>query len=193
MGTKRPERENVEQAIFHNPKRHAFEIAEALGLTDTMGYDRAVDYVRQVKRSMKSKGQITLGNFAPDEKRLQDIETLFNYRQGRMSSKAAYMLLLLNCYYRLRSEDDSVHIRAIDDTYEKNAGLEEPLPMPVAIQICEAALAQYMLTKDEKRNTAARRKGLPGAGLNYTDPHFIEKLEISEDELPLMKSITPST
>ena len=189
MGNKRPERETVEQALLLNSKRHAYEIAEEIGLTDTMGYDKAIAYVRQVKKSMKSKGQITLGHFAPDHERLQDIETLFKHRKGAMSPKTAYMILMLNCYYRLRSEDDSIHMGAIDDTYKKNAELKEPLPMLVAIQLCEAALAQYMQSIDEEKITAAMRKGLPGAGLNYTDPRFIEKLEITEDELPLKKSI----
>ena len=58
MGNRRPERETVEQALLQNPKRHAYEIAEDIGITDIMGYDKAVDYVRQVKKSMKKKGQI---------------------------------------------------------------------------------------------------------------------------------------
>ena len=192
MGNKRSEREAVEQALLHNAKRHAYEIAEEIGLTETMGYDKAVAYVRQVKKSMRNKGQITLGHFASDHERLQDIEALFENRNGTMSSKAAYILLMLNCYYRLRSEDDTIHIGAIEDTYQKNEMLEEPFPMAVAIKICEAALAQYMLSIDESRNTTAIRRGLPGAGLNYADARFIEKLEITEDEIPLMKSIDTS-
>lgn len=191
MGNKRPERATVEQALLQNPKRHAYEIAEEIGITDTMGYDKAVEYVRQVKRSMKQKGQITMGNFSTDQERLQDIETLFDIRKGVMSFKAAGMLLLLNCYYRLRSEDDSIHMGAIDDTYQKNAQLETPLPMYAAIRTCEIALEQYKRSIDDNRNALARRKGLPGAGLNYTDINFTERLEVTEDELPYMKSIKP--
>lgn len=189
MGNRRPERDLVEQALLQNHKRHAYEIADEIGITETMGYDKAVAYVKSVKKSMRDKGQITFGHFASDHERLQDIETLFENRQGVMSSKAAYMLLLLNCYYRLRSEDDSIHMGAIDDTYRKNAQLEEPLPMYTAIHICEIALAQYKQSIDEKRNASAQKRGLPGAGLNYTDPRFIEKLEITADEFALMKSI----
>lgn len=98
-------------------------------------------------------------------------------------------MLLLNCYYRLRSEDDDIHLMAIDDTYEKNAYLEIPLHMSDAIKLCEVALAQYVNSKDEQKNEAAKRKGYPGAGLNYTDERFIAKLEITEEELQHMESI----
>lgn len=180
----------VEQALLQNPKRHAYEIAEEIGLSETMGYDKAVDYIRRVKKSMRSKGEITIGQFAPDHERLQDIETLFHHRNGAMSSKAAYMLLMLNCYYRLRSEDDTIHMGAIDDTYRKNEQLDEPIPMYTAIQICNIALEHYTRSNDPERNAAARKKGFPSAGLNYSDFSFIEKLEITDDELSLMKSIS---
>ena len=98
-------------------------------------------------------------------------------------------MLLLNCYYRFRSKDDTIHMRAIDDTYEKNAQLAEPFPMSDAIEICNAALAQYMQSIDEERNEAQRRKGFPGAGLNYTDESFIETLAITGAELEEMISI----
>lgn len=191
MGNRRPERETVEQALLQNPKRHAYEIAEDIGITDIMGYDKAVDYVRQVKKSMKKKGQITPGHFAEDHERLQDIETLFEIRDGSFSYKAAFTILLLNCYYRLRSEDDNIHMGAIDDTYEKNNCLTDHMPMYAAIKICEVALEYYKRSINDNLNATARKKGLPNAGLNYTDERFIEKLEITPDELLLMKSIAP--
>lgn len=190
MGNKRPERENVEQALLRDPKRHAYEIAEEIGLTDTMGYDKAVDYVRRVKKSMRSKGQLTVEHIAPDHERLQDIETLFEIRDGSFDYKAAFTILMMNCYYRLRSEDDNIHMGAIDNTYEKNSQLAEPLPMYAAIKICESALEHYKRSNDEEYNAAARRRGYPRAGLNYTDTRFIESLGITEDELPLMVSIS---
>lgn len=189
MGNRRPERDAVERALLQNPKRHAYEIAEEIGMISTMGYDKAVDYIRQVKRSMKSKGQISIGHFPADHERLQDIETLFSHRQGVMGSRAAYMLLLLNCYYRLRSEDDNIHADAIDDTYRKNGQLAEPIPMYSAIKVCEIALEKYMRSIDTERNSKAVKKGFPNAGLNYSDHLFIEKLEITNDELPLLVSI----
>lgn len=186
----RPEREQVRQAFLENPNRKAYEIAGEIGLIYTMGYDKAVDYVRQVRKSMKKDGEIKAGAFASDEDRLKDITTLFDLRQGKMSQDAAYYLLLLNCYYRFRSEDDNVHIMAIDDTYEKNAKLEEPFHMSDAIRICDIALAQYMASRDDAKNEAARKIGYPGAGLNYTDENFIKKLEITDSELEHMTSIS---
>ncbi len=189
MSNRRPERDLVERAYKENSRRKAYEIAEETGLIDAMGYDKAVSYVRQVKKSMRESGQITTGAFASDEDRLTDITTLFDLRAGKMSQNAAYILLLLNCYYRLRSEDDDVHLMAIDDTYEKNRQLEEPFTMETAIHLCEIALERYMNSRDEARNEAARRRGLPGAGMNYTDERFIEKLEITESEMAHMISI----
>ena len=189
MGNKRPEREAVESALLQNPKRRAYEIADEVGITDTMGYDRAVRYVLQVKKSMKSKGQIKLGHFAPDHERLQDIETLFEIRDGSFGYKESFTLLLLNCYYRLRSDDDNIHMGAIDDTYEKNKLLVEHISMYAAIKICDVALAYYKRSIDDELNAIARKKGLPNAGINYTDERFVEKLGIRESELPLMISL----
>lgn len=190
MSKRRPERDMVESAYMENSKRKAYEIAEEAGLIETMGYDKAVHYVKTVKKSMKKKGQITGSALAADEYRLTDVTTLFVIRQGKMSKKAAYFLLLMNCYYRLRSAEDDVHMMAIDNTYEMNKNLEEPFPMRDAIHICDIALAQYMDSIDEQKNEEAKKKGYPGAGLNYNDDRFIEKLDITEEELQHMISIT---
>lgn len=186
---RKPERDIVETSYMENPRRKAHEIAEEVGLIEAMGYDKAIAYVKSVKKSMKKKGQITAGALAADEDRLTDINTLFIRRRGKMSKGAAYFLLLLNCYYRLRSENDDVHMMAIDNTYEKNKNLAEPFSMKDAIHICDVAVAQYMYSTDEEKNQEAMKKGYPGAGLNYTDESFIEKLEIAEDELPHLISI----
>lgn len=186
---KRPERDLVEKAYIENRRRKAHEIAEEVGLIETMGYDKAIAYVRSVKRSMREKGQLKPGRIASDEERLKDITKLFELRKGDIDQKTAYMMLLLNCYYRFRSEDDSVHMMAIDDTYAKNAELKNPFAMGDAILICDAALAQYMKSVDDAMNEAARKRGFPGAGLNYTDDSFVEKLSITEEELKHMISI----
>lgn len=189
MSKRRPERDMVEAAYLENSKRKAYEIAEEVGLIETMGYDKAVHYVKTVKKSMRKKGQITGSALAAESDRLTDVTTLFMIRQGKMSKTAAYFLLLMNCYYRLRSEDDDVHMMAIDETYDMNKNLEEPFPMRDAIHICDIALAQYMNSIDEQKNEEAKKKGYPGAGLNYNDDRFIEKLEITEEELQHMISI----
>lgn len=189
MGKKRPERDMVESALKENHKRKAYDIAKELGLITAMGYDNAITYIRNVRKCLRKSGKIKVGALATDADRLIDVTTLFELRQGKMSPGAAYFMLLLNCYYRLKSEDDEVHIMAIDDTYEKNAYLENPFQMSEAIKICEIALAQYANSKDEAKNEMAKKRGYPGAGLNYNDERFIEKLEITEEEMQHMISI----
>ena len=181
--SRRPERDLVEKALSDNPQRKAYEIAEEVGLTESMGCDKAVDYIRRVKRAMRKKGLIQIGPKATDAERMQDIDTLFIIRaKKRLSRSIAGLMLLLNCYYRLRSEDDSIHMMAIDDTYAKNAELESPLTMAEAINVCEIALNRYMRSIDEVQNEAARKRGFPGAGIHYTDDSLIEKLAISDKE-----------
>lgn len=192
MARRRPERDTIEKLIIENRRRKAHDIAEEVGLIETMGYDKAVDYVRHVKKSMKKSGALPPEKykFATDSERLEDITKLFELRQGRkVNSKVAYLMLLLNCYYRLRSEDYNTHWRAIDDTYEKNSELTEPLEMRTAVRICEIALERYMESIDEEKQAAAIKRGLPGAGFSYASETLIEKLEIAEEELQHMKSI----
>lgn len=191
MGKARPERAEVERLILDNRKRKAHEIAQEVGLIDTMGYDKAVSYVRQVRRSMRKSGALPeqKNKFASDEERLADIETLFELRQGTMSKEAAYYMLLLFCYYRLRSQDDTVHMMAFDDTDEKNSQLENPMEPYNLLRLKEKALTQYMHSIDEEMDTAAKALGYPGAGLNYTNDSLRLKLEITEEELQHLISI----
>ena len=191
MGRKRPERETVEQLLKENKRRKSYDIAEAAGLIGKIGYDRAIDYVRSVRKAMKKTGDLPQeeNRYAPDSERLEDITKLFELRQGRMSERAARTMLLLNCYLRLRSADDQENFFAIDDTYDKNRELENPLELETAIAICELALDKYMASIDEEKNAAAVKRGFPGAGLNYTSETLIEKLEITEEELAQLTSI----
>lgn len=192
MANKRPERDLVEQMLLANRRRKAHDIAEEVGLVETMGYDKAVDYVRNVRKSMRKAGAFPdeKYRFASDEERLEDITMLFELRKGKtIDEKVAYRMLMLNCYYQYRSEDDDIHWRAIDDTYEKNKELKEPLPMSTAIELCKVALARYVQSKDEKEIERARRKGLPGAGFCYASETLIQKLAITDEELQHMKSI----
>ena len=189
---RRPERDLVEKLFEEEPRRKAHDIAEKVGLIDTMGYDKAVDYVRNVRRSMRKAGVFPQekNRFASDEDRLEDITKLFELRQGKViDEKIAYLMLMLNCYYRLRSLDDDIHIMAIDDTYAKNKELVEPLDMRVAIQLCEVALSRYMQSNDEKEKERAIKRGLPGAGFCYSSETLILKLAITDEELQHMKSI----
>lgn len=192
MARKRPERDLVEKMLHENRRRKAHDIAEEVGLVGTMGYDKAVDYVRNVRRSMRKAGAFPQEKykFASDEERLADITKLFELRRGKViDEKVAYLMLMLNCYYRLRSADDDIHIMAIDDTYAKNKDLVEPLDMRVAIQLCEVALSRYMQSNDEKEKERAIKRGLPGAGFSYASETLILKLAITDEELQHMKSI----
>ena len=179
----------MEQAYKDDPRKKAHEIAEETGLIESMGYDKAVSYVRSVKKALRESGQIKAGAQINEDDRLQDITTLFQLRQGKMSKRAAHFILLLNCYYRFRSKDDSIHMTAIDDTYEKNGQLQDPFPMLDAVRICDIALAQYMNSINDEKNEEAIRKGYPGAGLNYSDDRLIENLEITDTELEHLISI----
>ena len=192
MARRRPERDQVEKLLLENRRRESSDIAEEVGLIETMGYNKAVDYVSNVKKSMKKAGKFPDEpyRYASDEARLEDITKLFELRKGKaIDEKVAYLMLLLNCYYRMRSEDDTIHWQAIDDTYAKNEELEEPLPMSTAIQLCEVALARYVRSKDEKEIERARKKGLPTAGFCYASETLIQKLAITDEELQHMKSI----
>lgn len=192
MARKRPERDQVEKLLLEDRRRGAYDIAEEVGLLESMSYNQAVDYVRNVKKSMKKAGKFPDEpyRYATDEERLEDITKLFELRKGKaIDEKIAYLMLMLNCYYRMRSQDDTIHWQAIDDTYAKNKELVEPLPMSTAIQLCEVALARYMQSKDEKEQERARKKGLPSAGFCYASETLIQKLAITDEELQHMKSI----
>lgn len=192
MGRRRPERDIVEKLIKENRRRKAHDIAEEAGLIESMGYEKAVDYVRRVTKSMKQAGDLPPEQykFASDSERLEDIQKLFELRKGKpIDRRVAHAMLLLNCYYRYRSEDGATHWGAIDDTYAKNKELVEPLELSIAIGICKLALLKYTESKDEEKNEAARKRGMPGAGLNYASETLIAKLAITEEELKHMKSI----
>lgn len=195
MAKARPEREQVEQMLLSGKKRYMHEIAAEAGLIEALGYDKAVEYVKQVKKSLKKKGiEIppfrSISSYTGDEARLEDLETLFELRKGkRLAETTAYTMLFLNCYYRLRAQDYNIHIDAVKDTYRKNEQLKKPFTMAVAIEICEQALAKYTESIDESRNRHARKKGYPGAGLHYTDAAFIRRLGVTDDEMPFLKHI----
>lgn len=192
MAQRKPERDQVEKLLLENRRRKAYDIAEEVGLVATMGDDKAVDYVRRVKRSMIKAGAFPVeeNRFASEEERLEDITKLFELRLGKaINEKAAYLMLLLNCFYRLRSQNDDTHWRSMDDTYEKNLDLEEPLPWSTAIKICEIAQARYMQSINEQEIARAKRKGLPYAGFCFASDTLIQKLAITDEELQHMKSI----
>ena len=193
MARRHPLRDEIEREIKEHPGKKAWEIAQASGLVEEKGMDKATEYVRHVRKDLRRKGELKKekdpDRFASDEDRLADITTLFEIRNGKMSRKAAHTMLLMNCYLRLRSQDDAIHMAAIDHTYQLNSELENPLPLAEAVKICEVALAKYMESIDEEKQAAAIKLGYPGAGLNYTSESLFLKCEIKNDELPLLRTI----
>lgn len=192
VGRRRPERDQVEKLIKEDRRRKAHDIAQEVGLIDSMGYEKAVDYVRRVRKEMKRNGDLPRREYiqASDSERMEDMDKLFELRHGkRVSKKVTQSMLMLNCYYRLRSEDDDIHIMAIDDTYAKNKDLKNPLDMSDAIELCKYALEKYMESRDPEKNEAKKAMGYPGAGLNYSSKTLIDLLEITDEELQHMKSI----
>lgn len=190
MGRRRPERDEVERLIKEDRRRKAHDIAQECGLVATMGYEKAVDYVRRVRKEMRKNGELPRKKYTypSDADRMADIDKLFELRHGgKMSRKVARSMLTLNCYYRLRSEDYDTHIRAIDDTYAKCR--EMGINMAAAIRICEFALERYSESRDDEMNRAAISLGFPGAGMNYSSQSLIDILEITEEELPHLISI----
>ena len=191
MGKRRPERDQVETLIKEDRRRKALDIAKETGLTEAMGDDKAVEYVRRVRKEMRKSGELPRKKYihASDSDRMADIDKLFELRHGKIKKAVATAMLTLNCYYRLRSEDDDIHIMAIDDTYDKNRRLLNPRPMAEVIELCNFALAQYMESRDPEKNQAKKAMGYPGAGLNYSSRSLIELLEITEEEMQHMISI----
>lgn len=195
MAKKRPEREAIEAMILDKPRMMAADIANQVGLIQQIGYDKAVAYVRGVKKSLRKQGDLPNwdnGSRTSDSERLEDLNKLFELRiqaGNQIERKVAYTMLLLNCYYRLRSEDYSTHIGAFDDTYVKNLMIVEPFVPSIAVKICTAALEKYNSSINEASNEFAIQRGYPGAGIHYTDDSFIRYLQITPEELKHMKSI----
>lgn len=192
MGRRKPERDEVERLIKEDRRRKAHDIAQECGLVATMGYEKAVDYVRRVRKEMRKNGDLPRKEYTypSDADRMADMDKLFELRHGeKLSQKLVRSMLKLNCYYRLRSEDDDIHIMAIDDTYAKNKELRNPLALAEAIELCKYALEQYMDSRDPEKNREKKAMGYPGAGLNYSSKKLIELLAITDEELPHMKSI----
>ena len=192
MGRRKPERDLVEKLIKEDRRRKAHDIAQETGLADSMGYEKAVDYVRRVRKEMRKNGDLPRRKYIPasDADRMADIDKLFELRHDKkVGKKVAEAMLTLNCYYRLRSEDDDIHIMAIDDTYAKNKELMNPLDLMEAVDLCQFALQRYMDSRNTEKNQEMKAIGYPGAGLNYSSRSLIELLKITEEELQHMISI----
>lgn len=174
----RKERKAVEQALMLEPEKRAAEIALELGTS--------TDYVRGVRRELTRRGLISRQTQGTDAERLADLMALFNKREGKIGGKMAYTMLMHNCYYRLRSQDDKTHATAIENTYAINDRLKHPLPIMEVVMLCEIAVDHYMKSIDAELNEKAKALGYPGAGLHYSDRAIKEIWAVEEHELPLV-------
>lgn len=182
QGKARPERPMVLELLEQDPKMGNVRIAELTGLFNSMKREDALIYVMSVKQHERRKKKRKAQKEAEAEEfinyRIEDLKKLIDSRKGRMKRSAAYNLLMLNCYYRLKSKDNEIHWRAIDDTYDVNAGLQYPFTTSEAIKICEIALDKYAKDKEEMTR------------LDYSPISLYYMLDVREKELPKLKTIS---
>lgn len=186
QGKARKQLPMVLELLQQDPKMGNVKIAELTGLFDEMERESALDYVMSVKQNerRKQKKREQAEALAQEleakakefnNSRIEDLKKLIDSRKGRMKRSAAYNLLLLNCYYRLKSQDDDIHWRAIDHTYEVNENLQYPFTTSEAIKICETAIDKYMKNKE---------------GIDYSPVSLYYMLDVREEELPILKTIS---
>lgn len=180
----------VRDVIMRNHKLKAGVIARQLGLVEEMGYDKATDYVRSVRREMRENGDLIpepeKPKYAAPEDRLEDVLKLFELRNYKVRKKAAANMLFCLCYWTMTV---SGNVKAVCDTMDMNDRLKRPLPFPEIEKVCNDAQDLAFAALDEQKNREAREMGLPGAGLNWTSASLYHKFEVTEEELPYLKTI----
>ena len=185
---KHPKREKVVQTILEHPEWKAGAVAEHVGLIEEMGYDKATDYIKQVRKSMRKKGQLIRKPTMEytDEERLADVKWLFISRDYVMSKKAASAMLLMMCYWTMRTGGN---YKAVSDTMEMNDKLRRPLSFQEIEQVCNLAQERGFDSMAEEKSSQAKIRGFVNAGLNYTSDSLYYKFEVKEAELPHLKTI----
>lgn len=180
----------VRDTIMQNHTLKAGAIARMVGLVDEMGYDKATDFVRDIRRQMRETGDlipaIEKPKFAAPEDRLEDVLTLFELRKYNVKKKPAKSMLLGMCYWTMAVEGN---VKAVCDTMDMNDRLKRPLPFQEIEKVCNDAQELGFAAMDEEKNREARAMGLPGAGLNWTSGSLYHAFEVTEDELPHLKTI----
>ena len=182
--------QRVRDFVMLNPKMASGVIADRLGLVDEMGYDKATDYVRYVRRKMRENGDLLLEiekpKYAAPEERLEDVLKLFELRNYNVRKKAATNMLFCMCYWTMAIAGN---MKAVCDTMDMNDRLKKPLPFRDIEKACNDAQELGFAALDEKKNREAMAMGFPGAGLNWTSAALYHKFEVTEDELPHLKTI----
>ena len=188
MTNKHPKRDLVVQTILEHPEWKAWEVAERIGLVEEMGPDKATEYIRQVRKSMRKKGELVIPEkiMVPEADRLEDVKTLFRIRNYNVSKKAASAMLLMHCYWTMRLYGNWV---AVSDTMDLNDKLKHPLTFPEIEQICNLAQERGFDSLDPEKTAQAKLKGFINAGLNYTSGSLYYKFDVRDEELPHLKTI----
>lgn len=180
----------VRDAIMKNHTLRAGAIAKQLGLDEEMGYDKATDYIKSIRRKMREDGdlipEIEKPTYAEPEERLADVLKLFELRKYNVNKKAASNMLLGMCYWTMVTAGN---MKAVCDTMDMNDRLKKPLSFPEVEKVCNNAQQLGFAAMDEKKNKEAIALGYPGAGLNWTSATLYHKFEVTETELPHLKTI----
>lgn len=182
--------DKVRKTILENYEWRAGKVAAFLGLTDEMGYEKATDYVRMVRKKMRADGDLIQPEekpkYAEPEDRLADVLTLFELRNYNIRKKEAKNMLMAMCYWIMRLRGNYA---AVSETMDMNERLKRPLTFPEIEEICNVAQEYGFDAMNEIKNAAAIADGFPGAGLNWTSASLYYKFNIDDAELPHLKTI----
>ena len=166
----------VRKTILENYEWRSGKVAAYLGLTDEMGYDKATDYVRMVRKKMRDNGDLIMPEekpkYADPADRLADVLTLFELRKYNVRKKEAKNMLLTMCYWTMLLKGNYT---AVSDTMDMNAKLKRSLPFQEIEEICNAAQEYGFEAMDEAKNALAIAEGFPGSGLNWTSDSLYYK------------------
>lgn len=180
----------VRDTIMKNHTLKAGQIADMLGLVGELGYDEATDYVRAVRRNMRKTGDLIpepeKPPYASPKDRLADVLTLFELRNYNVRKKPASYMLLNMCYWTMQLEGNA---KAVCDTMDMNDRLKRSLPFKDIEAICNEAQEKGFDALDPIKNFKAQADGFPDAGLNWTSASLYYKFEVTEEELPHLKTI----
>lgn len=188
---KHPKRDLAVQTIKEHPDWKAVAVASHIGLVEEMGNDKAVEYIRQVRKTLKRKGELVVRAIRESEytdaERLEDVLKLFELRNYNVTKRAASAMLLMYCYWTMR---EAGNFKAVWDTMELNDKLKQPLSFAEIEQVCNLAQERGFDSLDEEKTIQANLRGFKNAGLNYTSISLYHKFEVTEEEANLLKTIT---
>lgn len=181
----------VRDTIMRHHEWSAWKVAAHLGLSESMGTEDAAQYVREVRKTMRDNGDLIIPQqkpkYADPEARLRDVLTLFELREYKVNKKVAKNMLLAMCYWIFVTKGNWP---AVSDTMDMNDRLERPLAFQEIEAICNAAQDKgFMVLDDEEANRTAVEAGYPDAGYNWTSDNLYHLFQVTDDELPHLKTI----